>query len=163
MIGSKNPLLKSVDKIKTSPRVRPSPAKPLPKSEVKIAPKAVNKIKPQITPKVKPQSVATIKPQFRRNSQAKSQICNKLQKIIETNLHLIGRLDCVLDKKCPILLKIPSGKDKCEGVVDTVKDEAILALLKEAEKINTPELLYDSSFGHLLIIKFLPLYQDSTH
>jgi hypothetical protein len=79
---------------------------------------------------------------------------------------MISKLECMSEKTAPLLLKIPNRTQdtaRQDLTVQTVSDKKILALLSEVEHVNKLTTLYDPTNGHILIIKFAPMYQSNIH
>lgn len=96
----------------------------------------------------------------------KPQICRKLYQIIDSNLNMMSSLSFIETSKTPILMKLPStksSKTSNDDPASVISDSKILKLLDEVECVNKIQTLYDPSFGHLLVVKFMPMYQTHMH
>lgn len=79
---------------------------------------------------------------------------------------MISRLECITENMAPLLLKIPNKTNESSGhdpSVQLISDSKILALLNEVEHVNKLTTLYDPTYGHILIVKFNPMYQSNIH
>ena len=79
---------------------------------------------------------------------------------------MISKLECMTEKTAPLLLKTPNRAQdtaRQDSTVQTISDKKILALLSEVEHVNEITTLYDPTNGHILIIKFVPMYQSNIH
>lgn len=81
-------------------------------------------------------------------------------------LVMISKLEGVAKNTLPLLMKIklkPEEAEPYDPVVEVLKDKEVLQLLEEVDSHNKFKVLQDDTFGSLLAVKFLPMFQQNLH